>query len=179
MYKGKAFGVGPRALGLAEVTTGNLLLTLSGGVMLGYFGVGWLADRFGLPRVALVGSSAFAAAQFALALFRPGWPLWGLYGLLFAFGLAGATSLLYFAHAQRLFPHMTGRATTAVNLFGIGGGALLQWALGLVAGQFPEAAGTAYSTLFLLTGTLAVAASVGYAPLGRLEQPQRVPRPSD
>lgn len=171
-YQGLWAGPFLRSLGLPEVTTGNLLFWLSGGVMLGYVGVGWLADRFGLGRVALLGGGVLAAVQLTLALARPGWPLWGLYGLFFVFGLAGASSLLYYAHAQRLFPHMTGRATTAVNLFGIGGGAVLQWGLGLVVGAFPEAAagGTAaYSTLFLITGTLVAAASLGYAPLGRLE----------
>ena len=174
-YQGLWAGPFLRSLGLPEVTTGNLLFWLSGGVMVGYVGVGWLADRFGLGRVALFGGGVLAAVQLTLALARPGWPLWGLYGLFFVFGLAGASSLLYYAHAQRLFPHMTGRATTAVNLFGIGGGAVLQWGLGLVVGAFPATAAgeaSAYSTLFLLTGTLVAAASLGYAPLERLEPSQ-------
>lgn len=179
MFAYQGLWAGPflrESLGLSEVTTGNLLFLLSSGVMLGYFGVGWLADRFGLERVALLGSGTFAVVQLTLAFFAPGWPLELLRGLFFAFGVLGAISLLYFAHAQRLFPHMTGRATTAVNLFGIGGGALLQWGLGLVVGLFADTAAgkpTAYSTLFLLTGALVAAATLAYAPLGRLEKPQQ------
>ena len=62
------------------------------------------------------------------------------------------------------------------GLLGIGGGAVLQWGLGLVVGAFPETAGeaSAYRTLFLLTGTLVAAASLGYAPLGRKLGAKRV-----
>jgi predicted MFS family arabinose efflux permease len=180
MFAYQGLWAGPflrESLGLSEVTTGNLLFLLSGGVMLGYFGVGWLADRFGLGRVVLLGGGTFAVVQLTLAFFSPDWPLWLLRGLFFTFGVLGAISLLYFAHAQRLFPHMTGRATTAVNLFGIGGGALLQWGLGLVVGLFPDTAAgkpaAAYSTLFLLTGVLVAVATLAYAPLGRLQKPQQ------
>jgi predicted MFS family arabinose efflux permease len=151
-YQGLWAGPFLRSLGLSDVAAGNLLLLLSGGVVLGYLAVGWLGDRFGVGRVALVGSGGFAAVQLALAFCRPECPLWLVQGLFLGFGLTGASSLLFFAHAQRLFPHMTGRATTAVNLFGIGGGALLQWGLGLVVGLFPETTLgrplEAYSTLF-------------------------------
>lgn len=180
MFAYQGLWAGPflrESLGLSEVTTGNLLFLLSSGVMLGYFGVGWLADRFGLERVALLGGGTFAVVQLTLAFFGPDWPLWLLRVLFFTFGVLGAISLLYFAHAQRLFPHMTGRATTAVNLFGIGGGALLQWGLGGVVGLFPDTAAgkpaAAYSTLFLLTGALVAVATLAYAPLGRLQKPQQ------
>ena len=156
-------------LGLPTVASSQLLLLLSGGVVVGYFAVGWAGDRFGVARVALLTSSVFGTTQLTLAFCGPEWPLWSVQGLFLVFGLTGASSLLFLTHAQGLFPHMTGRATTAVNLFGIGGGALLQWGLGLVVGLFPDAAlgkpPEAYSALFLLTGGLVVAAVLSYAPL--------------
>lgn len=166
------------ALGLPEVTVGNLLFTLSSGVIVGYFAVGWLADRAGLLRVALGAGAAFAATQLLLALATTAWPLWSLYTLFFVFGVGGASSLLYYAHAQRLFPGMTGRATTAINLFGIGGGALLQWSLGGVVGLFPvTVAGSppeAYAALFIITAALIISTLLVYASLGR-SSPSAVP----
>ncbi len=180
-YQGLWAGPFLRSLGLPEVAASNLILLLSGGVVLGYFAVGWLGDRFGVGRVALVASGVFGAAQLTLAFCGPEWPLQVVQGLFLVFGLTGASSLLFLTHAQELFPHMTGRATTAVNLFGIGGGAFLQWGLGLVVGLFPDTAlgnpsGT-YSTLFVVTGVLVAAAALGYAPLRR-RQPQKKVRPA-
>ncbi len=158
------------SLGLPAVAAGSLLLLLSGGVVVGYFTIGWSGDRFGVGRVALLASGIFGAAQLTLAFCRPEWPLWLVQGLFLVFGLTGASSLVFLTHAQGLFPHMTGRATTAINLFGIGGGALLQWGLGLVVGLFPDTAlgkpPEAYSALFAVTAVL-VAAALGYAPLRR------------
>ncbi len=158
-------------LGLPALAASNLLLLLSGGVVAGYLVIGWAGDRFGVGRVALLASGVFGATQLILAFCGPEWPLWVVRGLFLVFGLTGASSLLFLTHAQGLFPHMTGRATTAVNLFGIGGGALLQWSLGLVVGFFPDTAlgkpPEAYSTLFFITGGLVLAAALGYAPLRR------------
>ncbi len=180
-YQGLWAGPFLRSLGLPEVAASNLILLLSGGVVLGYFAVGWLGDRFGVGRVALLASGVFGAAQLTLAFCGPEWSLQFVRGLFLVFGLTGASSLLFLTHAQELFPHMTGRATTAVNLFGIGGGAILQWGLGLVLGLFPDTAlGKplgAYSALFVVTGVLVVAAALGYAPLRR-RQPRKKARPA-
>lgn len=182
MFAYQGLWAGPylrEALGFPEVTVGNLLFMLSGGVIVGYFAVGWLADRIGLVRVSLSTGAVFAGVQLLLALATANWPLWTLYTLFFIFGVTGASSLLYYAHAQRLFPATTGRATTAINLFGIGGGALLQWGLGGVVGLFPATAAgrppEAYSTLFLITAILVAGALLVYASLGR---PRSAPKPS-
>jgi len=162
-------------LGLPAVAASNLLFLLSSGVVAGYLVIGWAGDRFGVGRTALLASGIFGITQLVLAFCEPAWPLWVVRALFLVFGLTGASSLLFLTHAQGLFPHMTGRATTAVNLFGIGGGALLQWSLGLVVGFFPDTAlgrpPEAYSTLFFITGGLVLAAALGYAPLrGRRSQ---------
>lgn len=139
--------------------------------MLGYLGVGWLADRWGLVQVALAGALLFALIQFGMAAYGPAWPLWPLQGLCFGFGVAGGSSVLFFAHARRGFPvQLTGRAVTAVNVFGIGGGALLQWGLGGLIGLFPStpegAPLAAYTAALLVTGALCLGATLFYAPLG-------------
>lgn len=171
-YQGLWAGPYLSSLGLSEVQAGNLLLLLSGGVVCGYLGIGWLADRFGLINVVLVNAFIFASAQLPLALFSAAWPRWPLGVLFFIFGVTGASSVLFFAHARASFPsHMTARAVTAVNVFGIGGGALLQWGLGLLIGLFPSTASgkppVAYTAAFLLTALLCLGATLFYLPLRR------------
>jgi len=163
------------ALGRSALGAGNLLLLLSGGVVVGYSVVGWVADRFGLVRVMASSAALFAGMQLALAFFQPGWPEWLLGALFAGFGVFGASNLLLYAHARAVFPpHMTGRAVTAVNLFGIGGGALLQWGLGLLIGRFPTSATgayppEAYTASFLFTALLCLAAVLFYLPLRRAQ----------
>lgn len=153
---------------LPKIAAGNMLLLLGAGLALGAFVVGRLANRFGLARVVV--AALFAATQVMLAI-RPQAGL--LPGLFFCFGLTGAGNFMLLAHARLVFPlAMTGRAVTAVNLFGIGGAFLLQWWMGLIVGAFPaDAAGYyppgAYTAAFLFTtaGTLATLALC--APLAR------------
>jgi hypothetical protein len=75
---------------------------------------------------------------------------------------------------------MTGRAVTAVNLFGMGGVFVLQWAFGLVldafrcsldaGGGYPPAA---YAFAFVLTATGTSAALLLYLPLARRDKSGR------
>ncbi|HWQ11621.1 MAG TPA: MFS transporter [Roseiflexaceae bacterium] len=126
-------------LHLAPVQAGNLLLFLSGGVVAGYFACGPLADRFGAQRVTVAAVAVFAAAQLVFLL--PGWmpPAALIAVVFFGFGFTGAFNLLQLAEIRALFPpHMSGRAATAVNMFGFAGAALLQWWMGLIIGAFPR-----------------------------------------
>jgi predicted MFS family arabinose efflux permease len=169
-YQGLWAGPFLRALGLSSPQIGNLLLLLSGGVVLGYFGVGWLADRFGLVRVAAVSALLFTLTQFGMAAYPPEAPLWPLGGLFLVFGATGASSVLHYAHARQSFPtHLTGRAVTAVNVFAIGGGALLQWGLGGIVGRFASAQGEApleaFAAALLTTGVLCLGATLFYTSL--------------
>ena len=162
-----------QVLGLASVTVGNLLLVLSGGVTAGYLVAGFLADRLGLVRVMVAGAAAFTLVQGALALFDATW-LDGSITVLFAgFGFSGAFAVLMFAQVRASFPlKLTGRAVTAVNLFGIGGSAALQWGLGVLIGSFTQLEpgvypAAAYSAAFLATALLCLAALLFYLPLLR------------
>jgi len=86
------------------------------------------------------------------------------------------------AQVRALFPpHMSGRAITAVNMFGFAGTALLQWWMGLIIGAFaPDAQGhypaMAYAAAFLFTAVLTALALAWYATLAR--QPQAAVAPS-
>jgi hypothetical protein len=85
------------------------------------------------------------------------------------FGFAGAFNILLKAHARAAFPlGLTGRAVTAVNLFGIGGAFVIQWVQGLVIDAFgPDAAGgypaQAYAAAFGLAALGSLAALLFFA----------------
>jgi len=130
--------------GMDPITVGNLLLVLSFGALVGFLSTGWIADRVGVPPTILALGAAFVALVGVLAWGAQGLGAWALGGLLFALGYTGAVGVILLAYARLAFPiELTGRATTAVNLFAIGGTFLVQWGLGAVIQRFPRV-GAAY-----------------------------------
>ena len=160
------------ALGWGRLSVGNGLLAMGIAVTTGYFVIGALADRVGLARVVAAAAVTLCTVQGVLAFAGPGWPVASIVALLVAFGFAGSATVLFFAHSRAVFPTTPGRAVTAVNLFGIGSIAILQWILGVVIGLFPAlpaggAPPIAYRTILLLTASLLLAALIHYWPLVR------------
>ena len=157
-------------VGLSKVPAGNVLLFMGVGAAAGAAASGLLAGRFGFYRVVLPCGTVFVLCQIALAArVAPA----ALPYLLFGFSAAACDVLL--AHARAVFPpSMTGRVVTAVNLFGMGGVFVLQWAFGLVldasqgsvsaAGGYPPAG---YAVAFGLTAAGTTAALLFYLPLAR------------
>lgn len=157
-------------LGLDAMAGGNVIFLLSLGVTVGFVSSGWLADRFGLARIVSFGAAILILAQIVLAL-QPPLPVVTLAFL--AFGLFGGFSIMLLAQPRLVFPlTITGQATTAANLFGIGGTFLLQWWIGLVVNLFPaDGAGSyppiAYSTALALTAGGTLLALLWYLPMTR------------
>jgi MFS family permease len=157
--------------GLTAVEAGNLLLLMALGVIAGFVLLGWLADRLGLARVVVASTAVFLLVQVLLAL--PGLAQ-GLLAPLYAlFGLSGSSNLLLLANARAIFPaELTGRAVTAINLFGIGGSALLQWFMGVLIGLYGADAGRyppeAYSLAFGFTAVGGFLALLWYLPMLRI-----------
>lgn len=154
--------------GLSQIDGGNILVFIAVGATLGFVSSGWIADRFGLPRIVLLGTSSFVVAQIILAL-RPPLVLVGL--MFFLFGFGGAFNILVLAHIRRLFPDtITGQAITAVNLFGFAGTFLIQWLMGVIIGSFVALPGgayppQAYTTVLLVTAACNIIALARYYPL--------------
>lgn len=77
----------------------------------------------------LVGTAFLFALGLALSLLKlltVAYPLMGFFG---------AFNILTLTQARELVPpHLVGRGTTLVNLFGIGGTFLLQWGVGVAVG---------------------------------------------
>ena len=163
-------------MSLESVAVGNLLLVLSTGVTLGYLVSGFLGSKFKLAKIIATSVFVFVIIQACLAFFSTVWPAGSLTVLFAGFGFSGASAVLMFAQVRAIFPlHLTGRAVTAINLFGFGGVALLQWGLGILIGAFSRDtsgayAPEAYSAAFTATAVLGLAALIFYLPLLRTRQ---------
>jgi predicted MFS family arabinose efflux permease len=159
------------ALRLSQVAAGNLITLAAVGGLGGYLTCGWLADRFGAQRVAVFGGAVFVAAQFGLVIIGLTRMRALAYPAYLAFGFGGAYNIVLMAHVRRAFPEvLMGRAVSAVNMFGIGGTALLQWSMGVLIGSFGKDAGghypaAAYAIAFGITGFLGLAALLWYSRL--------------
>jgi predicted MFS family arabinose efflux permease len=134
--------VGPYLTDLYNVdalTRGNVLLVLSVGVTIGFLLSGWLSARIGLTNLVVIGSTVFVVTQVVLAL-QPPLPIVAITGAIF--GVSGGFTIMLLAQPRLVFPMtMTGQATTAVNLFAIGGAALVQWWMGITINLFPATSG--------------------------------------
>lgn len=147
-YMSDIFGLDAGGIGVVTLTMGIAMIV-------GNFLYGPMDRVFGTRKwVVLIGNLISALCIFGLAL----WPQSGVVSatiLLATAGLFGASFPAIMAHARSFFPpHLTGRGVTLLNLFGIGGVGVFQFASGSVfsaasAGGDPVAA---YRTLFLFFG---------------------------
>lgn len=139
--------------GVDAIMRGNVILLLSGGATAGFLLSGWLSTRLGLANLVLWGGALFVTALCMLAM-HPPLPWMAAAAVLL--GVTGGLTIMLLAQPRYVFPvTMTGQATTAVNLFAIGGAALVQWWMGMIIGVFPAVAGhyppAAYSAALLVT----------------------------
>jgi nitrate/nitrite transporter NarK len=149
------------------ITRGNILFLLSLGVTIGFLTSGWLSDRIGLARIVILGTSVFIGTQLALAMHPP---LLVLTVIVPIFGLSGGFSIMLLTQPRLIFPlAITGQATTAINLFAIGGTFLIQWWMGLIIDRFPVTDGhyppLAYSAALFVTASGMFATLMYYLPL--------------
>jgi nitrate/nitrite transporter NarK len=169
--------------GLPTVAVGNLIVAMALGIMIGNFGNGVLADRFGHARVAMAAGAGFASCHLLLAVAGPGVPIVALGALYLAFGSMGAFGVVLFAHVRAIFPrHLGGRAITGINLVGIAGAMGVQWLMGAIIEGGRGADGaygvTAYRPAFALTAAIGLLALWAYAPLLRRRRTPAATAPS-
>jgi MFS family permease len=127
--------------GYSPVQTGNLLILLAIGAIVGGPIAGQFSDRIfrSSKRVALWGLSLYALSLLPLlGIFKIQNPLW--YGLIFFFnGFLGAFGMLIYSHAKNLFPvAISGTVMTLVNFFTMAGAAIFMPALGKIIESFPR-----------------------------------------
>lgn len=153
---------GPYVAGVfaADATTiGNVTLVMGMSMIAGSFIFGPLDRVFGTRKwVVFFGCGSGMLALFALTAL-PDRSIWVSTGLLAMIGFAGSAFAVLVAHGKAFCPpHLTGRAVTLLNLFGIGGAGAMQMLSGPVHGAATASAGVVngYATLFGFFGTLSL-----------------------
>ncbi len=127
------------ALGFSRTGAGTVITLSAVGGLVGYFSCGWMFDHWGRRRAISLGMGSFLAAQVLMVVAALGRWAWLAYPSFVLFGYGGGHNILTMAHTRAVFPmRIMGRAVTAVNMFGIGGAAVLQYGLGLVIALFPR-----------------------------------------
>ena len=142
----QALWAGPyllEVIGLSALATGNLILLLNAGMILGSPCWGALSDRLFQTRkwIVVAGSLGMAASILALAAVSPQTPYAVLAVIFFCFGFFNATGLLMYPHIKELMPpDMSGAAMTGINFFTMIGPAVFLQGLGsLMQSLYPEA----------------------------------------
>lgn len=153
--------------GLGDLQVGNALVVMGIGVIIGNLACGWLCDRFGRGVVVITGASVFLTSQALLALAPSGLPI-GLTYL--AFGLFSAYFVALVDEVRTVFPpHLTGRAMTGLNFFGMTGAMFFQWLMGVIieASSGGADATAGYRLAFLMTTAMGALALLLYVPVAR------------
>ena len=125
--------------GYSPVQTGNLIILLAIGIIVGGPVAGWLSDRTFHSRkgVALGGLSLYCLSLLPLTgVVKVPSPFW--FGLLFFFmGFFCSFGMVIYAHGKELFPiAISGTVMAAVNFFTMAGPAFLMPALGKIIQSF-------------------------------------------
>lgn len=148
--------------GLDTGQVGQATLVMGVAMIAGTFAYGPLDRLFNSRKwVIFTGNVICMTAIFALML----WPDRSLgmsIALLAVIGLAGSTFPVLIAHGRAFFPaHLAGRGVTLLNLFGIGGVGVAQFASGPLHAAAPSAL-AGYTAIFALFGFALLAGLVTY-----------------
>ena len=154
----QALWAGPylmEVMGYSALTTGNLILLLTVGMILGAPCWGTVSDRVFNTRkwVIVAGSISILLTMLILALIPPGTSVSVLSPLFFCLGFFNATGLLMYPHIKELVPsEMSGAAMTGINFFTMIGPAVFLQGLGILmqtlypnASRGPEAFNAAFT----------------------------------
>jgi len=156
--------------GYSPVQTGNLLILLAIGAIVGGPIAGQFSDRIfnNSKGVALWGLGLYALSLLPLiGIFRIQNPLW--YGVIFfSNGFLGAFGMVIYSHAKSLFPiAISGTVMTWVNFFTMAGAAVFMPFLGKVIQSFPRIGNSypaeAYHLSFLICFVGMTASVIFYA----------------
>jgi MFS family permease len=156
--------------GYSPIQTGNLIIFLAFGIIVGGPIAGWLSDRTFHSRkgAALGGLSLYCLSLFPLiGVVKLQSPFW--FGFLFFFiGFFCSFGMVVYAHAKELFPiPISGTVMASINFFTMAGPALFMPALGGVIESFPRTGSSypagAYHLSFLICFLGMTASLIFYA----------------
>ena len=167
----QALWAGPylmEVMGYSALATGNLILLLNFGMILGAPCLGTLSDRLFRTRkgVVIAGLIGILLTIIILTLIPPGIHLAVLALLFFCFGFFNAAGLLMYPHIKEMMPlEMAGVAMTGVNFFNMIGPAVFLQGLGsLMQALYPDASRgpEAFNAAFILCSVCLVIATTLY-----------------
>ncbi|MCB2192699.1 MAG: MFS transporter [Deltaproteobacteria bacterium] len=127
-------------LGLSQVQTGNILLFVTIGYMVGLPLWGRVSDEVLSTRKWVVVPALFIWAALVLSLgLMQGMPVWVLCALFLGLGLMSAPGQVMYPHIKELLPdHLAARALTGINLYTMLGAAALMQMAGFLVGAEPS-----------------------------------------
>lgn len=147
-YLTDVYGLSTQQVGLATLVMGAAMIA-------GTFAYGPLDRVLGTRKwVILIGNLLGCASLGGLILVTGG-PVWMPVAMMAAVGFFGATFPVIMAHGRAFVPpHLAGRGVTLLNLFGIGGVGIMQFATGRIhetlAGAEPSLPYTGIFAFFLV-----------------------------
>ena len=118
---------------LSQLMTGNLLLAMSIGLIIGSPICGWISDSILRSRktVIIAGLAVMAGVLVTLAVLPDDTGLLILFALFFGFGLSSGSGQIMYAHIkERMPPENAGAAMTGINFFTMTGVAFFLHGLG-------------------------------------------------
>jgi predicted MFS family arabinose efflux permease len=150
--------------GLDTVQVGQATLVMGMAMIAGTFAYGPLDRVFKSRKWVIFTGNVICAAALLTLMFWPDRSLGLSIALLAVIGIAGSTYPVLIAHGRAFFPaHLAGRGVTLLNLFGIGGAGVAQFASGpLFASAATAGALAGYTALFALFAFALVAGLVIY-----------------
>lgn len=180
----QALWAGPflmEAMGYSAVKTGNLILLMTVGIILGSPFWGALSDRVFKTRkwILVFCLTVLAAIALLFILIPQNAGLGVVASFFFAFGFFSSAGLLMYTHIKDLMPiEMAGAAMTGINFFNMMGPALFLQGLGiLMQAMYPEASRgpAAFDTAFLVCMVSLLAAGTLYG-FTKDKTPARTPQ---
>ncbi|SHE33372.1 Predicted arabinose efflux permease, MFS family [Loktanella atrilutea] len=148
--------------GADTLTIGRVTLVMGLAMIVGNFAYGPMDRLFGTRKWVVVAGNAVALGALVLLALAPEAGLVRSTALLAVLGAGAAAYGLIIAHARAFFPpHLTGRGVTLMNLFGVGGVGVMQYATGPIyrAGATPS---QAFTLLFAAFAALLAAGLLIY-----------------
>ncbi|MDG1862958.1 MAG: MFS transporter [Yoonia sp.] len=156
-YLGDVFG--------ADVgTIGRATFIMAIAMIIGNFAFGPLERLFGTRKWVVFGGISMGAMALAVLWLYPAQSLWLSTVLLALVGISGSTFAVIIGHGKSFFPaHLMGRGVTLMNLFGIGGAGIMQFATGpIYRGALTDVASDAYVAIFAVFTIMTAAGLVAY-----------------
>ncbi|MCK0140882.1 MFS transporter [Aliiroseovarius sp. F20344] len=139
--------------GLDTTGIGWVTMAIALAMVIGSFAYGPMDRIFGTRKWVIFAGNMIAVSMVFLLWIAPEAGLWRVSLTMAAIGLFAASFPLIMAHARSFYPpHLVGRGVTLLNMFGIGGVGIFQYASASVfkSAQGPDVAVTApYQAVFL------------------------------